>query len=293
MASLNAGPEYYAAEARYRDAKTDEEKLKYLNLMLSLCPKHKGSQSIIADIHDKITRIHAGQAREVKREAQRKASRRASGSSDFVKRAGAAQVALIGRENTGKSFLLNALTNARADSTPVPFETKHAIPGIMVNEKVQLQLIDTPSLTQQNKGIVYSIARAADLAVVLLQDAKDSEEKASYAELNAKRTLYASSREFEPEDLRKKIYDALELVRVFTKNPKDPHGKTDLNHPIALFPGKATVIDAAREIHKELASGFAFARVWGGGKFAGQQVGADYVLRDGDVIEIHLKQNTT
>jgi ribosome-interacting GTPase 1 len=291
MASLNAGPEYYAAEARYRDAKTDEAKLAALNEMLRLCPKHKGSQSILAEIRDKIARNHAEQAREAKREAARKASRRAAGGAgDFVKRAGAAQVALIGKENTGKSFLLNELTNAHSESTPVPFETQHAVPGIMLHEKVQIQLVDTPSVTAQNKGTVYSIARAADLAVVLLNDENDENEKTLYADLNAKRTLFASSREDDAAALKKKIYYALGLVRVFTKNPKDPRGAVDYEHPIALFEGKNTVLDAAREIHKELAAGFAFARVWGSrAKFAGQQVGADYVLRDGDVIEIHLK----
>ncbi len=288
MASLNAGPEYYAAEGKYRDAKTDEEKLRWLNEMLSLCPKHKGSQSILADIRDKISRIHAEQAREVKREAARKAARSARGTSDFVKRAGAAQVALVGAANSGKSFVLNALTNghAHSESTPVPFETQHAVPGIMVFEKVQIQLVDTPSVTMQNKGTIYSIARAADLTVVLVND---ESERTAFSDLNAKRTLFASSRE-DAAALKKKIYDALGLVRVFTKNPRDPHGKPDYEHPIALFPGNATVIDAAREIHKELARDFAFGRVWGSSaKFAGQQVGADYALRDGDVIEIHLK----
>ncbi len=290
MASLNAGPEYYAAEARYRDAKTNEAKLAALNEMLSLCPKHKGSQSILLEIHRKITRIKNEQAREVKKAAQRKASRASrGGASDFVRRAGAAQVALVGRENTGKSFLLNALTNARADSTPVAFETRVITPGIMLHEKVQLQLLDTPSITAQNKGTVYSVARAADLAVVLLEDSSDEGERSAFSDLNAKRVLFASSRE-DAAVLKKKIYDALGLVRVFTKNPKDPHGAVDYEHPIALFAGKNTVLDAAREIHKELARDFAFARVWGSSaKFAGQQVGADFALRDGDVVEIHLK----
>ena len=54
----------------------------------------------------------------------------------------------------------------------------------------------------------------------------------------------------------------------------------------ALEPG-ATVVDAARTIHHELAESCAGARVTGpSAKFAGQRVGRDHVLADGDVLEI-------
>ncbi len=31
-----------------------------------------------------------------------------------------------------------------------------------------------------------------------------------------------------------------------------------------------------------------FARIWGKGKYVGQMVQRDYVLQDGDVIELHI-----
>ena len=40
-------------------------------------------------------------------------------------------------------------------------------------------------------------------------------------------------------------------------------------------------------VHRDIAAGFKYARLWGGGKFNGQQVGRDHVLADGDVLEIH------
>jgi ribosome-interacting GTPase 1 len=40
-------------------------------------------------------------------------------------------------------------------------------------------------------------------------------------------------------------------------------------------------------VHKDIARGFKYARLWGGGSFEGQQVGRDHVVADGDVIEIH------
>ena len=43
----------------------------------------------------------------------------------------------------------------------------------------------------------------------------------------------------------------------------------------------------ARLVHKDIANSLKFARLWGGGQFAGQQVSAEHLVRDGDIIELH------
>jgi hypothetical protein len=48
-----------------------------------------------------------------------------------------------------------------------------------------------------------------------------------------------------------------------------------------------TVLDVARLVHKEIAESLKFARVWGSGRFDGQQVGADHPLVDKDIVELH------
>jgi len=275
MASLNAGPEYYAAEARYSEAKTPEDKLEALQEMLRFCPKHKGSQSIIADIHNKMARARKEQARE---EAVKKA--RKGGGGDFVKKQGAAQVALLGFANTGKSFLLKTLTAAHSSSKPAPFETLFVVPGMMEFGGVQIQLLDTPSIHPGNKSMIFSIARNADMALVLLND---ESEKHFYEGMTAKRLMFATSRDG-TDALKQRIYDALGLIRVFTRNPKT--GKAD-DKPVALFKEARTVSDAARQIHKDFAS--ASARVWGSTKFAGQQVRGSYQLEDGDLLELQVR----
>ncbi len=45
-----------------------------------------------------------------------------------------------------------------------------------------------------------------------------------------------------------------------------------------------TVLEAAEEIHKEIAQNLKYARVWGKGVFEGQMVPRDHVLHDGDII---------
>ncbi len=53
----------------------------------------------------------------------------------------------------------------------------------------------------------------------------------------------------------------------------------------------STVMDLAERIHKDFAKNFRYARVWGKSvKFPpGQRVGADHVLEDGDIVEIHAR----
>jgi len=288
MASLNAGPEYYAAEARYRDAKTIEDKLAALEEMLRYCPKHKAAHSILMEIKNKIARLKKEQQIEARKAAQRKAS---GGPRDFVKRAGAAQVVLLGFANSGKSFLLNALTDGRARtaSTEKPFETREVTPGMMEFNKVQIQVLDTPSVTEENRARLFALARNADLTVILLDSNSEENAQKRFFDGVPGKKIFLTRAEIQASDvnaLKKKIFDELELIRVFTKNPR---GETDYEKPIALARGRNTVADAAREIHKQLAENLKFARVWGSTKFPGQQVSGDYELQDGDVVELHMK----
>jgi ribosome-interacting GTPase 1 len=287
MASLNAGPEYYAAEGRYHDAKTAEDKLAALEEMLRYCPKHKAAHSILMEIKNKISRVKKEQALEARKAAQRKAG--GGGPKDFIKRAGAAQVVLLGFANSGKSFLLNALTNGRARvaSTEKPFETTKVTPGMMEFNKIQIQILDTPSIMEQNRARLFALARNADLTLVLIDPAGDGSAEKTFFDATPGRKIFLTRGEtLNIRALKKKIFDEVGVIRVFTKNPR---GETDYERPVALARGRNTVADAAREIHKELAEGLKYARVWGSTKFPGQQVSGSYELRDGDVVELHLK----
>jgi ribosome-interacting GTPase 1 len=86
------------------------------------------------------------------------------------------------------------------------------------------------------------------------------------------------------EDLRRAIYEALSLVRVYTKIPGK---KPDLARPYVVTKG-TTVMGIARLIHKDFAEHLRFARVWGHARFEGQSVEKTYVLQDRDVIEMHI-----
>jgi ribosome-interacting GTPase 1 len=86
------------------------------------------------------------------------------------------------------------------------------------------------------------------------------------------------------DSLKREIFAILDTVRAYTKAP----GKTaDLDDPVIL-PKGSTVLDFASQIHKDFVQKLKFARIWGGEKYDGQMVQRDYVLRDGDIIELHV-----
>ena len=80
------------------------------------------------------------------------------------------------------------------------------------------------------------------------------------------------------------LFRALEIVRVYTKTPGKP---ADADKPFTVRRGD-TILDVARLVHKDIAQGLKFARMWGTEVFDGQQVGSDHRVCDGDLVELHV-----
>jgi ribosome-interacting GTPase 1 len=55
-----------------------------------------------------------------------------------------------------------------------------------------------------------------------------------------------------------------------------------------VLPKGSTIVEMAAAIHKDFARQLKFARVWGSTKFSGQRVQRDYVVQEGDIIELHI-----
>ncbi len=86
------------------------------------------------------------------------------------------------------------------------------------------------------------------------------------------------------EELRKTIYETLDVVRVYTKLPTAK--EADFDKPFTV-PRGGTLHDIAVQVHKDFAENLKFARVWGEAVHDGTQVKGDYVLHDKDVVELH------
>jgi len=86
------------------------------------------------------------------------------------------------------------------------------------------------------------------------------------------------------EELSAKIFELLEIVRVYAKPPGKPADMTD---PFTL-PIGSTVMDLAHLVHRQLAERFRNARIWGAGVHDGQQTQRTHVLNDKDIVELHF-----
>jgi uncharacterized protein len=78
------------------------------------------------------------------------------------------------------------------------------------------------------------------------------------------------------------LFQHLGVIRVYTKVPGRP---PDLTRPFTVR-REQTVHDVAELVHKELAIGLRYARLWRDG-IEGRQIGPDYTVEDGDILELH------
>lgn len=86
------------------------------------------------------------------------------------------------------------------------------------------------------------------------------------------------------DQLKERVYQALQIIRVYARPPgKEP----DLERPFVLKKG-STVSDLARKIHRDFYEKLKSARIWGSSAFEGQMVPRDYVLQDGDIVELKI-----
>ena len=87
------------------------------------------------------------------------------------------------------------------------------------------------------------------------------------------------------EGLRRAIFEAVDVVRVYTKLPSAR--QPDMDAPFTL-PRGSTVLELAGQVHKDYLQALKFARVWGRAVHDATVVKGDYVLHDKDVVELHV-----
>lgn len=138
----NLPPEYYDAQRRYSSASEPDEKLDALEDMLSLLPKHKGTDKIQADIRRRISDVKEEKKKKKKKQQQRKKQR-----SITIEREGSGQIMLLGPPNSGKTSILNEFSALDRKTGDYPFTTREPYPGMVQYKNVDIQLVDFPPLT--------------------------------------------------------------------------------------------------------------------------------------------------
>ena len=255
-------------------------------------------------------------------EESRAHSRTIQRDSIAVRREGAAQVALVGAPNAGKSSLLHAISEVRIKIGNYAFTTVRPVPALTRINGVLIQLVEIPGLiagAAEDRGggrALLGVLRGAD-AIVYCQDVAASldtlrevrgEVAAAGIDLPA---LLAVTKMDEADDgalthlqeavpdlavvgvsaidddsltaFKQAVWELTGLIRVYLRH----NGTTD-EEPVALEPG-STVADVAGEIHNDIAATCRAARIWGpSARFDGQQVGREHSVQDGDAVEILL-----
>jgi small GTP-binding protein len=225
-----------------------------------------------------------------------------------VQREGAAQIAFVGPPNTGKSSLLQALSNIQIRTGDYAFTTTRPVPALTRLRGVLVQLVEIPGLIEgaaEDRGggrALLGVLRGAD-GIVLCHEAPRSVEletirrELAAAEIDLPTLVVATKTDEAPappgslgvsvldeeslEALRAAIWELTGLIRVFLRRPGD-----DAVEPLALHP-PATVLDVAHTIHHEVAEACRGARIWGpSARFDAQRVGREHVVADGDTIEV-------
>ena len=321
----NVTPEYKRAEAAFREAKTLDEKVERLEDMISVLPKHKGTDHLLADLKKKLSRLRS----------QLEEGEKKSGRSRFaeITREGAAQVVLVGPPNSGKSSFVHALSNAHPEVAAYPFSTTVMTPGMVPYEDILIELVDTPPVTADyTHGRLLGLVRGADGVVIvadLSQDSLIEDTENIFRVFSDRHVEFVGERKMRTRDripavvfankidaqsasdrlelLRDLIGGRLEIVQTaatgrdleatvprFLFNwleivrvyTKAPGEKAKLEKPYTLFAG-GTVGDLCRLVHQDFYDKLHFAKLWRGeaGPLA---VSKHEELLDKDIVELHM-----
>ncbi len=168
----NADYKYGASEKKFHEAKTDIEKLAALQEMKSTAPKHKGAEKLRAEITKKIAALKK------KLEKQKTQPKAGSGYSMNVRKEGNGQIVFIGLPNSGKSFLINKISNASLAVGNYEFTTTKPEVATLDYKGAMIQLVECPGIIKgSSKGKangmqILSVVRNADAVVVVLEEEK-------------------------------------------------------------------------------------------------------------------------
>jgi hypothetical protein len=223
------------------------------------------------------------------------------------------QFVLIGLPNSGKSSLLKVLTNAQPRIADHPFSTTGPEIGTFEEERVKAQIVDQPSIGSENFDM--GLVNTADALIKVVENLEDLEKvnEVSKRAIGKKFVVWSKADRFSENELRKArdklkskrihgaivsahsgyglrelraaLFKEMGIIRVYTKEP----GKERTHEPIVLSPG-ATVKDVAEKILKGFSAKVRETRITGpSGKFPNQKVGLSHLVKDGDVVEFHVK----
>ena len=300
---INANYEFSNAEAKFLDAKTDEEKLASLEEMMRTMPTHKSAEKLRKNIRTRYKKLKQKLATE-------KARKKAAGKKLGIKKADM-QTVIVGLTNSGKSSLLASLTNASPEIGSYQYTTKQPKIGTLDYQGVKIQIIDTPAV--ENELCDLGIINTADILLIIIENTEQIKEILPFLEHASKKHIIVfnkidilsleEKRKIEArlkskkynfvliscktkenlENLKEKLFQSFNKIRVYTKEPGKPADKTN---PIIL-PINSAVKHAAQKIFHSSVK-IKEVRITGpSSKFPNQKTGPTHILKDKDIVEFY------
>jgi uncharacterized protein len=294
----NLTPQYMEAEKRFKQAQSVEDKVAALEEMMATIPKHKGTEKLQAELKKKMSAL-----RKESEQTKKGGGRRES---FVVEREGARQLALVGAPNSGKSQLVRALTHATPEVADYPYTTRTPIPGMLIFENVRLQLIDLPPISPEyTESWVAQVIRNTD-AILWIVDLSDDdvldklEETRTFlanahTDLDGMKVLMVGNKTdaggaAEREAIVREVYQDRFPMTTISAATVSSEGIEQFKRVVYDFLDVvrgSTVLHVAEKVHRDFVLNLKYARIWGEGKADGIMVPRDFVIAEGDVLELH------
>lgn len=323
----NLTPEYHAAEQDFREAVSDEQRLLALEQMLRTIPKHKGTDKMCADIKRRISKLKAAMEKKTGKKGSfsHKIPREGSGQvalvggpnvgkSQLLKNLTHAHPQIADYPFTTVEPMPGMMEFEQVQIQLVdlpPFSTEHTeswLPEMVRAADAALFIVDLNGYPLQD---VEFILECLDRVKIRLCREIDESLPRNHSQ---RRTLFVCNKMDKPgamdsfdvlqefygdqfdmlsisaldevslSELKKRIFHLMHIIRIYAK---EPHKPEDHSAPFTV-PENSTLLDFAQVVHKDFTN-LKFARLWGSSaKFDGQTINKDHVLKDGDIVELHL-----
>jgi len=320
----NLTPEFLKARARFRTAKDSAGKLAALEEMLVTIPKHKGTDKMQADIKRRIAKLResaSASKRAGKGSGYDHVPREGAGQVALIGPPNTGKSSLLAVLTNARAdvadypfstlvpipgmMAFEDISIQLLDLPPItPDYTEpwvyslvracdlalavfDATDGDLIAEELEelLGLLKERSIRLVAERSATPDERVREIPTRVVWNKVDASGGAAVPAGGLPSLAVSAATGLGTDALRRAVFEGLQIVRVYTKLPGK---KPDMDEPYTLAVG-STAVDAVRAVHREFVERLKYVRVWGSGRFDGQQVPAEHVLVDGDVIEIHLR----